>query len=142
MSTEQYTPDELAFLDTALVGIANGYLSDSEVTALKPEYVAKDALALLEARRKILGPAKVLDEAKAKRLERLDPFYAAVARIVGIVGDDSASYTNEILTHLENYVATMKDRGSRLVNMSLENDSLKARVKELEAKLATISNSP
>ena len=63
MSTDRYTPDELAFLDTALVGIANGYLSDPAVVALNAEHVAKDALRLLDARRKIRGSAQPTPEA-------------------------------------------------------------------------------
>ena len=136
MSTDQYTPDELAFLDKAMVGIANAGLSDPELSSLNAEWIAKEALVLLEARRKIRGPAKALDEAGARRLERLDPFYALVSKLVGMVGDNAANYTVEVLTHLEGNIATMKHRGSRLVNMGLENDALKKRVKELEAKLA------
>lgn len=58
MSTDQYTPDELEFIDKALVGIATGYLSDLDVPASWPEFVRRDALALLEARRKIRGVAQ------------------------------------------------------------------------------------
>ena len=53
MSTDQYTPDELAFLDKALVGIANGYISDPDVPALNEALVIRDALVLLAVRRKI-----------------------------------------------------------------------------------------
>ncbi len=58
MSTDQYTPDELAFIDNVLVGIANACLSDPQTTSMGPEWVTKEALVLLEARRKIRGMAQ------------------------------------------------------------------------------------
>ena len=66
MSTDQYTPDELAFIDKALVGIANAYLSDSDMPASWPEFAKRDALALLEARRKIRGPVLAGDDVLAE----------------------------------------------------------------------------
>lgn len=143
MSTnDQYTPDELAFLDKALVGIANAVFSDPDVVSLNAAGLAKDALVLLDARRKIRGPAKALDDAGARRLERLDPFYAAASRLVNLLGDGDAMYTNQVLAHLDSHVATMKDRGSRLTNMSLANDALKKRVKELESQRAATPAAP
>lgn len=135
MSTDnQYTPDELAFLDKALVGIATGLLSDPEVTGLKAEGLAREALALLDARRKIRGPAKVLDEAGADRLDRLVPFYASASRLVGLHGDDDASQAHEVLAYLEGHLETVRHQSARLIAVSLENDALKRRVKELEAQ--------
>lgn len=134
MSTDQYTPDELAFLDKALVGIATGLLSDPEVTGLKAEGLVREALALLDARRKIRGPAEVLDEAGADRLDRLVPFYASASRLVGLHGDDDASQTHEVMAYLEGHLETVRHQSARLIAVSLENDSLKRRVKELEAQ--------
>lgn len=58
MSTDQYTPDELEFIDRALVGIANACLADPEATSMGAEWVAKEALVLLDARRKIRSAAQ------------------------------------------------------------------------------------
>lgn len=135
MSTDnQYTPDELAFLDKALLAAMDGLLTDPDAGSNVAKIASKEALLLLEERRKIRGPAKVLDKAGADRLDRLVPFYASASRLVGLHGDDDASQAHEVLAYLEGHLETVRHQSARLIAVSLENDALKRRVKELEAQ--------
>jgi hypothetical protein len=133
-----YTPDELDFLDRAMIAL----MVETSLQPSNPPYFAErakqNALALLAERRKIRGPAKVLDEEGAKRLERLDAFYAGAYRLAGFRASDAqAEFAPTVLGQLEAQKNTLHERTSALSSATFANAELKRQIAELQKQPRT-----
>jgi hypothetical protein len=137
MSDDKYTAEELDFVDKVMIAATAGLAGDSEYPLEKiPERARCLAVAALVERRKLRGPILVLDEEGAKRLVRLDSFYAAAYRLVGFMDSDpDAIHIRAVLMILEDTRETLRERSSELSSVSMANDALKQRTGELMAQV-------
>jgi hypothetical protein len=138
MSDDKYTADELAFVDMVMIAAITGLAGDSEYPLEKiPERARSLAVAALAERRKLRGPVLVLDEEGARRLARLDAFYADAYRLVGFTNTDpGVMRTNSVLMNLENNRSSLHECSSELANMIMTNDALKRQNSELMTQVS------
>jgi hypothetical protein len=130
-----YTPDELDFLDKAIIHLAAGCMADPAIKSITDLNLRRMAEHLLAERRAIRGLAKVLDEESAKRLDVLYRFYEGARSLVGCLQADPNGIDSPfVLTSLEDQRRTLHERSSQLVNTSLANDELKRRIEILTAE--------
>ena len=92
MGDNNYTVDELEFLDKAMLAAMSGLLADPNLTDGIAPMARKNAEALLVERRKLRGIAVVLDEKSIARSARIDALHCVRTRInvmQGVVDGDA-----------------------------------------------------
>lgn len=138
MSDGKYTAEELEFVDRVMIAAITGLAGDPEYPLEKiPDRARSLAVATLSERRKLCGPVLVLDEEGAKRLARLEAFYADAYRLVGFTdADPDAIRTNSVLMNLENNRTSLHECSSELANVSMANDALKRQNGELMTQVS------
>ena len=126
--SQRYTADELDFIDKAIIASLGGACADSLTNTSEAEYAACVALDALSERRKIRGAAVVIDEAGAKRLAKLDSFYAGAYLLAGFLDAPNPDLSWLVYDTLEKHRKLMLDRGAELTNARLEAENLRGRL--------------
>ncbi len=85
MSTDQYTPDELALLDKALLAAMSKLLADPNMTENIAAIARRNATTLLNERRSIRCDAVSIDKTGASALRSIRSRFEAI--VSGTIGD-------------------------------------------------------